>query len=118
MGPYSAGDSEDAAARERNTKTACLVSRKLVERGHFAFCPHIATNYLEGLHNYEWFVAWLLLIIRALDHEAKVAGYEFAGFRLQGFSPGAEREEALLTSLGRTTYRDLKAVPALPRGVQ
>jgi hypothetical protein len=93
-GPYSKGDVEG------NVRRAIYAANKLWAAGFVAFVPHITHLWnLIAPHPYEDWIAWDLVWVEACDYL----------IRLEGESPGADREVAFARERGIPVYHGVDA---------
>lgn len=97
-GPYTQGNTET------NVIKAILIADALAEKGWAPFIPHLTYCWNALIsHDYEFWMKQDLFWV----------GVTQALFRMEGFSPGAEREVALAKSLGKPVYYKLDDVPKI-----
>jgi len=101
-GPFT---SETYLQHRQHLQAARNASIVLAGLGHWVHCPHEATDFLDGLHGYEWFLALDFTIIK----------YWSTALFLITPSPGATRELHYAESLDRTIFYDLSEVPRVVR---
>ena len=95
-GPYTGG------APDGNLRAAADAAEAIHEKGHTPFIPH--TSFLWGIvheHDYEFWMDWCFEWLDTCD----------ALLRLDGHSPGADREVEYAKEHGIDVYHSLDDIP-------
>lgn len=95
-GPYTGG------APDGNIRAAVDAAERLQEKGHTPFIPH--TTFLWGVvheHDYEFWMDWCFKWVKKCD----------ALLRIDGASPGGDREVEYAEELGMPVYMDIENIP-------
>lgn len=100
-GPFTAG-AESFADKALHTMKAAQVGLALIKKGHLVYVPHTETLWWEGDLPYEKFLE--------MDLD-KLTRWSTAVFRIEGSSPGADRECEVASEKGLPIYRSLDKVP-------
>lgn len=96
-GPITHGDQGD------NVRRAIQAGHALIRAGHAPFIPHLFV--FAHMHEPQAYETWMLIdftFLSACD----------ALLRLEGYSPGADRELAYAEALGLPVFTDLDALLA------
>lgn len=99
VGPYR---SDSPSGIHKNIQRAREVAEIIWQRGHYVFCPHLNTAFMDGLADDEQFLELGLLMIEKVDAICVVDGWLT--------SEGSMDEVNKAEELGKPVY-DLLEVP-------
>ncbi len=106
--PFSDGDSQDEATKERNTEAAIDAAETLALAGHDPYVPHLTLWWgRRHPHSWAWWMERVTVWLRVCD----------AMVRLPGKSKGADQEEVIARCLPIPVYNSVEAfLKEHPRG--
>jgi hypothetical protein len=102
-GPYRAANKYEVY---RNIQAAREVAEEIWRRGHYAFCPHLNSAFMDGLVDDKAFLELGLLMTKKVDAVCLMAGW--------GLSKGATAERIQAMKLGKRVFYSVADVPVVP----
>jgi hypothetical protein len=98
---YLAGPVGAKEGRTNRVRGAVFIAEAIAALGLYPFVPHLYHHWDElHAHDYEFWMSHCLEWLTACD----------ALYRMPGHSPGADREVARMTELGRPVFYELDAL--------
>ena len=98
-GPYSA---ETAWLKKQNIQAAEKAAETVWMLGHAALCPHLNTQYMDGIATYDQFIEGSLLMVERCDAVLLIDGWQR--------STGAKIEKKHAEKHGVPVFIGLKAL--------